>query len=383
MQNPIITIEQTAELLTMRSEAASRFAELPELALKYGQNIFFDAKKVAVPFHVEQPALVHPEISGPKEVQLLTLAEALADATIGEDILRVLDVRSFHDDKAFHWMLSRMENAVVVAIPAGARLEAPILLQTGCTHEAALQHVIVHAGAGSVAEILDRRFGGPGFLGTICDIHAGKDASLGYAIAQTREKTSVHASYTRVFGGVRSKVGVHEAHTGGFYVRSRAVGYLQEDGAEFTADAGHRGDAERNFDYHCDSRHEALGTISRIRTALVLADTAKGIARAMTRIAQDAKGSDARQRIDAMLLSERAEADTVPQLEIGTDEVTCQHAATTGRPDAALRFYLESRGLSPEEARQVVIDGHFGKLFTDLADDRVSNVLRETLANAN
>lgn len=378
----IAAIEQTAELLAMRSEAASRFAELPELALKYGQNIFFDAKKVAVPFHVEQPTLVHPEVSGPDAIRVLTLAEALADAALGEDILRVLAARSFHDDKAFHWMLSRMDDAVVVSIPASARLEAPILLQTGCADEVALQHVIVHAGAGSVAEILDRRFGGPGFLGTICDIIANESASVGYAIAQTREKTSVHASYTRVFGGMRSKVGVHEAHTGGFYVRSRAVGHLHEEGAAFTADAGHRGDAAQNFDYHCESRHEAVGTVSHLRTALVLADTAKGIARAMTHVTKDAKGSDARQRIDAMLLSERAEADTVPQLEIGTGEVSCSHAATTGRPDAALRFYLESRGLSPEEARQVIIDGHFGKLFTDLADDRVSAVLRETLANA-
>jgi Fe-S cluster assembly protein SufD len=380
MLKNIITTDQSTALLAMRGEAASRFQELPELALVYGQNIFFDAKKAVVPFHAE-PTLVHPTVTGPDSIRILTLADALADEALNEDILGALAARSFHDDKAFHWMLSRMQDALVVAIPAGTRLSAPILLQTGCADEAALQHVIVHAGKDSSVNILDRRFGGPGFLGTICDIVAGENASVQYAVAQTREKTSVHASYVRVFGERRSAVGLHEAHGGGSYVRARAVGHLHEEGATFTADAGHRGDAARNFDYHCEGRHEAPRTVSRIRTALVLADTAKGVARAMTRITQDAKGSDARQRIDAMLLSERAEADTVPQLEIGTDEVSCKHGASTGRPDAAMRFYLESRGLSPEEARQVLIDGHFGKLFTDLTDESISAVLRETLAN--
>jgi Fe-S cluster assembly protein SufD len=368
-------------MTAMRAEAATRFSALPELALKYGQNIFFDAKKIVLPFHVEHPMTVRPDTSGPDGVRFLTLAEAFEDATIADDLLRVLATHSFADDKGFHWMLANLDDALVVSVPAGMRPEAPIMLTAHRGDEVALQHIIVHAGAGATATILDKRSAGTGFLGTICDIIAGENATVHYAIAQSRDKETVHASYTRALGARLSHIGLHEAHAGGAYVRSRSVGHLAADDTTFTADVGYRGDEVRQFDYHCESRHAAPRTISRLRTALVLDGTSKAIARALTHVTKGAQGSDARQRIDAMLLSERAEADTVPQLEIGTDDVSCSHAATTGRPNAAMRFYLESRGLSPEEACQVIVEGHFGKLFTDLTDESVRTVLQETLVN--
>ncbi len=369
-------------ITTMRAEAASRSAGLPELALKYGQNIFFEPKKIVFPFHVEHPTTVRSETSGPDGIRFLTLTEAFEDTSITDDILRALTTRSFEDDKAFHWMLANLDDALIVSIPAGVRPEEPIVLTTHRGDEVALQHVIVHAGDASTVHIIDKRSEGPGFLGTITDIIAGENATVHYAVAQTRDKETLHASYVRAFGARISYIGLHEAHAGGSYVRSRAIGYLDTEGATFIADAGYRGDGARNFDYHCESRHAAPNTVSRLQTALVMDDESKAIARALTHVTKEAKGSDTRQRIDAMLLGERAEADTVPMLEIGTDEVSCKHAATTGRPDAATRFYLESRGLSPEEARHVLVDGHFGKLFADLPNEEMKALLHTTLTDA-
>ncbi len=81
------------------------------------------------------------------------------------------------------------------------------------------------------------------------------------------------------------------------------------------------------------------------------------------RVAPHAVGTDARQKNQALLLSDRAVADTKPELEIFADDVKCAHGATVGDLDADALFYLMARGVPRDEARRLLIGGFIGEVI--------------------
>jgi|BarGraIncu00222A_1022003.scaffolds.fasta_scaffold00601_10 Fe-S cluster assembly protein SufD len=82
-----------------------------------------------------------------------------------------------------------------------------------------------------------------------------------------------------------------------------------------------------------------------------------------------AQKTDAKMMTRALLLSDEAEADNKPELEIFADDVTCGHGATTGALDESLLFYLRARGLSEKEAQALLIQAFVGEAIESIADD--------------
>ena len=76
-----------------------------------------------------------------------------------------------------------------------------------------------------------------------------------------------------------------------------------------------------------------------------------------------------------MLLSENAEVNVKPELEIYADDVKCSHGATTGELDEQMLFYLRSRGLNKEEAKKILIEGFVNELFENVANKELKKKL--------
>ncbi len=95
---------------------------------------------------------------------------------------------------------------------------------------------------------------------------------------------------------------------------------------------------------------------SKLITKLVLEDGAKAIARGTIVITADAASSVASERLDALLLGQKAEADLMPVLQVATDDISCKHGATVGHADQNALFYLAIRGLNNAESRQTLAD---------------------------
>jgi Fe-S cluster assembly protein SufD len=83
----------------------------------------------------------------------------------------------------------------------------------------------------------------------------------------------------------------------------------------------------------------------------------------------DAQKTDAKMMTRALLLSDEAEADNKPELEIFADDVTCGHGATSGALDDSLLFYLRARGLPEKEAQALLIQAFVGEAIEQVADD--------------
>jgi Fe-S cluster assembly protein SufD len=88
----------------------------------------------------------------------------------------------------------------------------------------------------------------------------------------------------------------------------------------------------------------------------------------------DAQKTDAKMMTRALLLSDEAEADNKPELEIFADDVTCGHGATTGALDESLLFYLRARGLSEKEAQALLIQAFVGEALESISDDALRDL---------
>lgn len=103
-------------------------------------------------------------------------------------------------------------------------------------------------------------------------------------------------------------------------------------------------------------RHAAPHTESAQHFRTVLADKARGVFQGAIHVAQKAQHANGRQLSRALLLSDQAEADHKPELEIFADDVQCNHGSTIGQLDEAALFYLRSRGIEPEAARALLVN---------------------------
>jgi Fe-S cluster assembly protein SufD len=122
--------------------------------------------------------------------------------------------------------------------------------------------------------------------------------------------------------------------------------------------------------------HAVPGCESREHVKAVLADNARGVFQAKVLVRQDAQQTDGRQMAQALMLSDEAEFDAKPELEIYADDVKCNHGATVGELDEDMLFYLRSRGIGEAEARALLIEAFIGEVL-----DKIENeTLREALA---
>ena len=124
--------------------------------------------------------------------------------------------------------------------------------------------------------------------------------------------------------------------------------------------------------------HAAPDCASRQTCKTVLAGQARGVFQGKILVRREAQKTDGYQMNQALLLSEDAEMDSKPQLEIYADDVKCSHGATIGALDADSLFYLRSRGVPADQARSMLVQAFLHEAFEGLEDD----VLREALTAA-
>ncbi len=134
-------------------------------------------------------------------------------------------------------------------------------------------------------------------------------------------------------------------------------------------------EARQHLAYHTRQHHQVGHTKSDLLYKAALQDQSHLVWRGMIRVDQDAQKTDAYQRNDNLILSDHARVDSIPGLEIRAHDVRCTHGATTGRVDDEQVFYAATRGLTPNEAVQVVVLGFFQQVLDRITIDSVREAL--------
>ena len=115
--------------------------------------------------------------------------------------------------------------------------------------------------------------------------------------------------------------------------------------------------------------HAVPNCASREVFRAVVDDRAHSVFQGRIIVRPDAQKTDGKMMTRALLLSDEAEADNKPELEIFADDVTCGHGATAGALDESLLFYLRARGLPEKEAQALLIQAFVGEAIEPIADD--------------
>jgi len=146
------------------------------------------------------------------------------------------------------------------------------------------------------------------------------------------------------------------------------------------------GDEDQHFDFNTSQDHVAPNARSDLLYKGALDGSARGIFRGIIRVHRGAQGTDAYQTNRNLVLSDRAVATSLPNLEIGADDVRCSHGATAGQLDKEALFYLMSRGLRRGQAERLVVLGFLGEVLSRLplggVAERVSKAIVTKLRHA-
>ena len=172
---------------------------------------------------------------------------------------------------------------------------------------------------------------------------------------------------------------IHMVSTGGAFSRSRIDVDLFGNGSNFNIDGVYFGENKQTHDNRVFVNHLGQNTTSNMQTKGVLGDESTSIFTGTIHIAEGATKTESHQENRNILLSEKASAQSVPNMEILCDDVICGHGSSVGPIDENLYHYVMSRGVNKEKAEKLLIKGFFNEVINkdswDIINKEISSEL--------
>ncbi|MFQ5882504.1 MAG: Fe-S cluster assembly protein SufD [Candidatus Methylomirabilales bacterium] len=261
-----------------------------------------------------------------------------------------------------------MEDGAFVHIPRGRVIEQPVhLLYVSTatvdpivTHPRNLivldedsQAVIVESYVSLGAEVY--------FSNAVTEVVVGDRSVLSHYRIERESQQAFNISTLRVQQGRSSSVASHTVLLGGALVRNNVHPVLAGEGCDCLINGLFMAAARQHMDNYMRVEHASPHCDSRQFYQGILDGQSHGVFSGRIIVHKDAQKTDAKQTNKNLLLSEEAQIDTKPQLEIYADDVKCTHGATIGQIDEDAVFYLRSRGIAEDVARALLLFGFAGE----------------------
>ncbi len=219
----------------------------------------------------------------------------------------------------------------------------------------------------------------PGFACGVNDLVAGPGAKVTYVCAQTwGDRVRALQMNTTTVDHDASAMSLN-VHLGANYSRFESLSRLIGEGARSDLLAVSVASGDQEFDARTLQDHASPRTTSDLLYKNALNDRARSIFGGLIRVEPHAHFTDAYQKVRNLLLSDEAEADSMPGFEILADNVKCSHGATSGQVDEDEMFYLLTRGIPPALARQLVVTGFLNEVIQRLDRPAISDYLHQLI----
>jgi Fe-S cluster assembly protein SufD len=219
----------------------------------------------------------------------------------------------------------------------------------------------------------------PGFACGVNDLIAGPGAKVTYVCAQTwGDRVRALQMNTTTVDHDASAMSLN-VHLGANYSRFESLSRLIGEGARSDLLAVSIANGDQEFDARTLQDHASPHTNSDLLYKNALDGRSRSIFGGLIRVEPHAHFTDAYQKVRNLLLSDDAEADSMPGLEILADNVKCSHGATSGQVDEEEMFYLRSRGIRPAVARRLVVTGFLNEVIRRLDHAPISDYLQSLI----
>lgn len=278
-----------------------------------------------------------------------------------------------------------LADGAFIHVPRGVEVELPIGVFTyalGAT-AAVFPHTLVVAGENARITVIDYFGSARDDEQQLCvganDLYAGHGAQITYVGKQdwSHAALSIQSNSTVVRRDAR--VQSLNVHLGARQARHESLSQLQAPGAFSEMLSLTVAHDDQEFDQRTLQIHQAPNTKSDLLYKNALLDRAKTIFSGLIIVDPDAQKTDAYQSNRNLMLSDDAEANSLPGLEIQANDVRCTHGATTSRIDPEQEFYLQSRGIARAAADELLTFGFFEDVLNRLASEELHAALRNLI----
>jgi len=279
-----------------------------------------------------------------------------------------------------------LQDGVFIHLARGTELEAPVhllFLTSGAPDSVAYVRNLIVAEAGSRASVIESYAAladATGLTNSVTEIVLEPGAQLEHYRLGREAEAAYHVGSTDVQLGRDSRYTSHCIALGGRIVRHELYAALDAEGAECTLNGLYVTHGRQHVDNHTRIDHHQPHGTSREWYKGVLDGQSRAVFSGRVVVHPQAQHTDAEQANHNLLLSETAEADSRPQLEIYADDVKCAHGATVGNLDPDALFYLRSRGLDDAHARSLLVYAFAGDVLARIRLARLRAQLEQQLA---
>jgi Fe-S cluster assembly protein SufD len=374
--------------LRAQMKEAKRLASLPDDAAKAKAR---EAKDLFAGAGFRRLMIVDgafvPDLSDLADLEPGLTINAMADALASDQPLlsQRLGAVVPDDDPALALNTALAGNGAVICVSPGVVLTRPIHLSFVTTNWVATSmftRSLVNLGGGASATIVETYQGPNGIdyqVNAATQLVVGDEARIDHIKVTQEGDAALHVASLLANIGARAIFNQLGFVAGGALVRNQLFVRLAGEGT--LVDIG--GASLLAGNQHADTTlaidHSAANCQSRETFKAVVDDRACAVFQGKITVSPGAQKTDAKMMCRSLLLSDEAEADSKPELEIFADDVQCGHGTTTGAIDEDLRFYLMARGIPEKQAEALLIQAFVGEIIEGAANESIKDALTGTM----
>jgi Fe-S cluster assembly protein SufD len=279
-----------------------------------------------------------------------------------------------------------MSGGAVVHIKKGARVTRPIHLAYRFVGEAAAAmypRTLVFVEPGAQVTLIETVDGPAGLdyqVNGALALVVGDGAQVERIKIGNEGATALHVATIMVSIGAKASYREFTFTSGGAVTRNQLFLRCAGEGSDVRIAGANLIKDRQHVDSTLVLDHAARGCESREVFKSVLEDESRAVFQGKIVVQPQAQKTDGKMMTQALLLSDKAEADNKPELEIFADDVQCGHGATAGRLDENLLFYLKARGIPAKEAEALLIQAFVGEAIDGIGHEGVRDLLSGRVA---
>ncbi len=308
----------------------------------------------------------------PAGVRFLSLAEALSTAE--PVVVETLGVIA-PENAALSLNAAFMTDGAVLLVEDGVRIELPVLLQhvqTSASGQAVYARSLIVLGRGAAMTLVDCYEGFAGAANqtnAAIEVHLGEGARLDRVSVQAESPESLHLGSLIVALAREAELASFALAAGSAVARNQLFVTVAGEGTKVLLSGASLLAGRRHSDTTLVVDHAKPGGESRELFHSVLDGASRAVFQGKIIVRPGAQKTDGRMMSRAIMLSDEAEIDNKPELEIFADDVQCAHGATCGELDEDLLFYLKARGISQAEAQAILLEAFVGEAVETVANE--------------
>ncbi|MBC8036676.1 MAG: Fe-S cluster assembly protein SufD, partial [Rhizobiales bacterium] len=235
---------------------------------------------------------------------------------------------------------------------------------------------VIEIAAGASATIIETHVGEGAYLAnSVTEIVLGDGARLDRIKVECEAATALHLAHAHVTLGKNATLRDFTLTSGARVNRQNGTYVFTGEGADAKISGAYLLAGKQHADTRLVVDHAVPRCISRELFKCVMDENARGIFQGKVMVRPHAQKTDGKQSSHALLLSDMAEFDAKPELEIFADDVVCGHGATSGDLNEDHLFYLRSRGVPESEAKSLLISAFVGEAFEIIEHDGIREAL--------